>query len=61
MAAKACGAQRCGEAVYENRADADYRAVLTLAEDAAEKARTYPRRDVKFLSYNDYIAEYYGP
>ena len=40
------GAEKCGRAVYDGVADADYTAVLRLVSDAVNKAWACPRRDL---------------
>ena len=46
LAESAGGTAKCREAPYRDREDEDYRAVLSLVEDAVEKAWNYPRRDL---------------
>ena len=49
LAEKAAGAGRCEQAVYKDRSDPDYQALLRLVEDAVRKAWDFPRRDLKAL------------
>ncbi len=42
--------QRCTGAVYRDTSDSDYRMLLQTVENAVKKARSFPRRDVKFLA-----------
>ena len=46
LAKSAEGTAKCGEAIYDDCDDRDYRAVLNLVEGAVEKAWKYPRRDL---------------
>jgi hypothetical protein len=50
LAQSAGGTQKCGEAVYSNRDDAQYRAALQTIEAAIQKAMERPRRDLKALT-----------
>jgi len=50
LSKSAGGLGSCGKAVYNDRDDADYRAVLGLVQPAVEKAWRQPRRDVRALA-----------
>lgn len=49
LAKSAGGTGKCGQAVYPDQADADYRAALALVEAAVAKAWAAPRRDLAAL------------
>jgi mono/diheme cytochrome c family protein len=49
LSRQAGGLGKCGQAVYSNTADADYRSVLDLVQEAVKKAWANPRRDLKGL------------
>jgi len=44
------GTGKCGKAVYHDRDDADFQAVLALVRRAVEKAWQFPRRDLESLA-----------
>ena len=49
LAKAAGGTGKCGQAVYKDRDDADFQAVLKLVRQAVEKAWQFPRRDLESL------------
>lgn len=49
LARDAGGTGACGEAVYGDQADPDYRAVRRLVEDAVQRTWFAPRRDLRAL------------
>ena len=51
LAKAAGGRQQCGQAVYRDQGDQDYRAVSDLLEAACRKAWEYPRRDLAALQH----------
>jgi hypothetical protein len=51
LAREAGGSGKCGQVVYQDASDADYRAVLAVVADAVQKAWAQPRRDVASLEH----------
>ena len=49
LATQAAGTGRCEQAVYQDRSDPDYQALVRLVEDAVRKAWEFPRRDLEAL------------
>jgi len=43
------GTQRCGRIIYANQNDPDYATLRRVVEDAVERAKRFPRRDVEAL------------
>ena len=54
LAVQAGGSGKCGQAVYSDRRDPDYRAALELVETALTKLWASPRRDVQALCRTDW-------
>ena len=49
LAGAAGGSEQCGRAIYADQNDPDYAALRRIVEDAVQKARQFPRRDLEAL------------
>ena len=49
LSKSAGGTGKCGEPVYEDRADPDYQSLLQIVDTAVDRAWQHPRRDLKTI------------